>query len=161
LAFDEAVEKKLEPSMMKDDFKDDPDLAGFETPAFEHYEDEEFPASKMPDIDDVDTYDQYVHDQVRVPIGDEIRSGKIVRRNRELDGTVKGIATANSMVDTRTYEIKLPDGRNDDYTANVISDNICAQCDEEGNQFNLMECIVDHKTDGHSVHWGAELPSMP
>jgi hypothetical protein len=26
-----------------------------------------------------------------------------------------------------------------------------AQCDEECNQFNVMEIIVDHKTDGHAV----------
>jgi hypothetical protein len=26
-----------------------------------------------------------------------------------------------------------------------------AQCDEEVNQLNIMECIVDHKTDGHAV----------
>jgi hypothetical protein len=34
LAFDEAVEKKPGSSMTKDDFKDDPDLADFETPTF-------------------------------------------------------------------------------------------------------------------------------
>jgi hypothetical protein len=50
----------------------------------------------MPDIDDmkdendVDTYDQYIGAHVRVPIGDEIRSGKVVRRKRELDETVRG-----------------------------------------------------------------------
>jgi hypothetical protein len=49
----------------------------------------------MPDIDDikeendVDTYDQYVGAHVRVAIGDEIRSGKVVQRRRELDGTVR------------------------------------------------------------------------
>jgi hypothetical protein len=42
------------------------------------------------DIGDVETYDQYVGAQVRVPIGDETPSGKVVRRNCELDGTVKG-----------------------------------------------------------------------
>jgi hypothetical protein len=69
----------------------------------------------MPDIDDikeehdVDTYDKYVGDHVRVPIGDEIRSGKVVRRKRELDGTMMGRANANSMLDTRTYEIEFPD----------------------------------------------------
>jgi hypothetical protein len=47
-------------------------------------------ASKMPDIDDVGTYDQYVGAQVGVSIGDDIWSGKVVRRKRELDGTVKG-----------------------------------------------------------------------
>jgi hypothetical protein len=48
----------------------------------------------MPDIDDikeendVDTYDQYVVSHMRVPIGDEILSGKVFRCKRELDGTV-------------------------------------------------------------------------
>jgi hypothetical protein len=27
-----------------------------------------------------------------------------------------------------------------------------AQCDEEGNQFNLMESVVDHKTEGHTMY---------
>jgi hypothetical protein len=62
----------------------------------------------MPDIDDakdgndVDTYDQYVVSHVRVPIGDDIHSGKVVRRNHELDGTVRGRANTNSMLDTIT-----------------------------------------------------------
>jgi hypothetical protein len=46
LDFDEAVSKKLRPSMIPDDLKDDPDFTGFETPTFEPDEDEEVPASK-------------------------------------------------------------------------------------------------------------------
>jgi hypothetical protein len=94
----------------------------------------------MPDIDDVknendvDTYDPYAGARVRVPIRDEIRTGRIVQRKRELDGTVRGRADANSMLDTRTYEIEFPDGRSDEYTANVIAENIYAQCDVEGRQ---------------------------
>jgi hypothetical protein len=81
----------------------------------------------MPDIDDikeehdVDTYDQYVGARVRVPIGDEIRSGKVVWRKRDLDGTVIKRDNANSMLYTRTYEIEFPDGHSDAYTANVIA----------------------------------------
>jgi hypothetical protein len=76
----------------------------------------------MPDIDDikeendVDTYEQYVG---AVSIGDEIRSGKVVRRKLELDGTVRGRANDNSMLDNRTYEIEFHGGRSDEYTANV------------------------------------------
>jgi hypothetical protein len=50
--------------MNKDDFQNDPDYADFVTPAYDCYEDDEVPLSKMPDIDDikeeydVDTYDQ-------------------------------------------------------------------------------------------------------
>jgi hypothetical protein len=103
------------------------------------------------DEDDVNTYDQYVGAHVRVPIGDEIRSGKVVWSKRELDGTVRGQANANSMMDTITNEIEFPDGHSDEYTANVIAENMYAQCDIEGRQYNLMEGIVDHKIDGHAI----------
>jgi hypothetical protein len=143
--------------MDKNDFKDDPYYADFVPPTFDCYEDDEVSSSKMPDNDDikeenyVDTYDQYVGAHVRVLIGDEIRYGKVVRHKRELDGTVRGRANANSMLDTRPYEIEFPDGRSDGYTVNVIAENMYAQCDIEGIQYNLMEGIVYHKTDGHAI----------
>jgi hypothetical protein len=143
--------------MSKDEFQNDPDYADFVTPSYDCYEDDGVSPSKMPDIDDikeendVDTYDQYVGAHVRVPIEDEIRSGKVVRRKRELYGTVRGRANANSMLDTRTYEIDFPDGRSNEYTANMIAENIYAQCDIEGRQYNLMEGSIDHKADGHAV----------
>jgi hypothetical protein len=82
--------------MNKDDFQDDPEYADFVTLTYDCYEDDEVSPSNMPDIDDikeehdVDTYDQYVGAHVRVPIGDEIRYGKVVQRKRELDDTVRG-----------------------------------------------------------------------
>jgi hypothetical protein len=121
--------------MDKNDFKDDPDYAEFATPIYECYEDDEVSPSNMPYIDDikeendVDIYDQYVGAHVRVPIGDEIRSGKVVRHKRELDDTVRGRANANPMLDTRTYDIEFHDGQSDEYTANVIAENMYAQCD--------------------------------
>jgi hypothetical protein len=136
--FDIAIEEKFGPAMNKGDFHNDPDYADFVTPTFDCYEDEEVPPSKMPDIDDikkehdVDTYDQYVGAHTRVPIGDEIKSGKVLRRKRELDDTVRGRTNANPMLDTRNYEIEFPDGRSDEYTANVITENMYAQCDTEG-----------------------------
>jgi hypothetical protein len=64
---------------------------------------------------------------------------------------MRGRSNANSMLDTRTYEIEFPDGHSDEYTANVIADNMYAQCDIEGRQYNLMEGIFDHRKDGHAV----------
>jgi hypothetical protein len=55
------------------------------------------------------------------------------------------------MLDTTIYEIEFPDGRIDEYTANVIAENMYAQCDIEGRQYKLMEGIVDHKIDGHAI----------
>jgi hypothetical protein len=155
--FDIAVENKFGPSVDIDDSKDDPDYTNFVTPAHDCYEYDEVSSSKMTDIDDikeehdVDTYDQYVGAHVRVPIGNEIRSGKVVRCKRELEYTVRWRANANSMLDTRNYEIEFPGGRSDEYTVNVIAENMYSQCDIEGRQYNLMEGIVDHKTDVHAV----------
>jgi hypothetical protein len=155
--FDIAIEKKFGVSMNDNDFKDDPDYADFVTPTYECYEDDEVFPSNIPYIDDVknkydaDTYDRYVGDRVRVPIGDEIRTGKVVRRKHELDGTVRGRDNDKSMLDTRTYEIEVPDGRSDEYTANVIAENIYAHCDVEDRQYNLMEGIIDHNTDDHAI----------
>jgi hypothetical protein len=157
LQFDVSVEEKLGKSMLNADFKDDPEFADFVTPTFEPYEDDEAPVYKIPDIDevdngaDIDTYDKYVGAHVRVPVGGEIRSGKFMRRKLEVDGTWKGRANANSMLDSRIYEIEFPDGRSDEYTANVIAENMYAQCDNKGKQFNIMYCIIDHKKYGHAV----------
>jgi hypothetical protein len=155
--FDIAIEEKFGPAMNKGDFQNDPDYADFVTPTYDCYEDDEVSPSKMSYIDDikeehdVDKYDQYVGAHVRVPIGDDIRSGKVVRRKHELDGTTMGRANDNLMLDTRTYEIEFPDGRSDEYTANMIAENMYAQCDIEGRQYNLMEGIIDHETDGHAI----------
>jgi hypothetical protein len=157
LKFETSVEEKLGKAMLEAYFKDDPYFVDFVTPTFEPYEDDEVPASKMPDIDyvdddhDVDTYDQYVGSQVRVPIGGKIRSGKVMRRKRELDGTWKGRANVKPMMDSRTYEIEFLNGRSDEYTANVNAENMYAQCDTKGNQLKIMDCIIDHKKDGHAL----------
>jgi hypothetical protein len=70
-------------------FKDDLYYADVVTPTYDCYGDDDFFPSKIPDIDDVkngddvDTYHQYVGSRTRVIIGDEIRTGKLVRRKRE------------------------------------------------------------------------------
>jgi hypothetical protein len=93
--FDITIENNVGASLNKSDFKDDPDYADFVRPTYDCYEDYESPPSKIPDIDDVkdeddvDTYDQYVGSHGRVPIGYEIRSGKVVRRKRDMDSTVR------------------------------------------------------------------------
>jgi hypothetical protein len=55
------------------------------------------------------------------------------------------------MLNTRTYEIEVPNGRSGEYTANVIAERMYAHCDSEGRQCNLMEGIIDHNTHGHAI----------
>jgi hypothetical protein len=103
------------------------------------------------DENDVDTYDQYVGAIVQLSIGDKVLTGKVTGRKRGLAGVERGKASANPILDTRTYNVEFPDGRSEEYTANFIAKNMYAQCDEEGNQFLMIHDIVGHTTDGHTV----------
>jgi hypothetical protein len=84
--FDIAIEEKFGPAMNKDDFQNDPDYADFFSPTYDCYEDDEVSPYEMPYIDDikeehdVDTYDQHFGAHVRVPIGDGLRYGRVLRR---------------------------------------------------------------------------------
>jgi hypothetical protein len=44
------------------------------------------------------------------------------------------------------------DGAEAKYSANVIAENMWAQCDIDGKEYQLLDAIIDHKLDGHAVH---------
>jgi hypothetical protein len=59
------------------------------------------------------------------------------------------------MLDTITYKIGASGGCSDEYTSNIIAENMDAPCDEEGNQFNSIESIVDHNNDARAMERSA------
>ena len=149
--FDAEEKQKLGDSFAWEDFKDDNDI---QTPVWECYEDEdEDKQPQVPDIDDADpdTYDQYVGAEVLLQKGDQVQSGRVVGRKRNRDGSLFRTSNVNPILDTRTYEVEFPDGEVHEYAANIIAENMYAQCDVEGNQFLLLNAIVVHKKDGHAV----------
>ena len=147
-AFDENVNKVLGKAYNPDDFKDNPDMSDMDTPTYDMYEDNDKGAySQVPDIDDVspDTYNCYVGTEVELSIGDKVMSGKVKRRKREHDGSLKGTEHPNPILDTHTYEVEFPDRQVAEYSANVIAENMYTQCDAEGNQYLLLDEIIDWK----------------
>ena len=149
-AFDKQVHELLGDSFRPEDFQDDPDMADINTPTYETYEDEDDDAfPPIPDIDDADpdTHDRYVGAEVELSIGDSVMSGKVLQRKREADGSLKGTANPNPILDTRTYEVKFADGQVAEYSANVIAESMYSQCDTEGNQYLLLDELVDWRKD--------------
>jgi hypothetical protein len=55
------------------------------------------------------------------------------------------------MLDTRAFDIEFPDGRSDEYTSNVVAENMYAQFGLEGDQFNIIDYIIDHNKHGHAL----------
>lgn len=150
-AFDKSVAEKLGNSVTDKDL----DAEGLATPTYEKYEDDTDGTERpTPDVEDVVTPEEgdvYLNADVLLPRGDGMRTGRVRRRKRDSDGTLRGTANENPILDTRTYEVEFPDGEITEYAANVIAENMWSQCDLDGKQFLLLDSIIDYKSDGHAV----------
>ena len=58
-----------------------------------------------------------------------------------------GNRNKNKNFNTLVYDVAFPDGAVKRYTANIITENVLAQCDPDGFYTNVMEVIIYHKRD--------------
>ena len=61
------------------------------------------------------------------------------------------VTSGMSLVDGTFYEVEFVDGGHAEIGANTIAENMYAKCNVEGNQLQLMDCIVDHKKDNMAI----------
>ena len=144
----------------------DPDAV---TPEYELYDDDfEGTYENVPDVDDINVEtvddddddpkeatpeptpeeaDQYVGAEVNLPFEGTSRQGRVKKRVRDSEGNVTGTANKHAILDTRIYQVEFPDGGVAEYSANVIAENMVAMCDADGNQFLLLDQIIDHQFD--------------
>jgi hypothetical protein len=152
--FDKAIKEKIGPAVTLDDLKEiDPDAV---TLQFKLYQDDtEGTNAHIPDIDDVtpEQHDNYVGAEVNLQYGSKVQAGRVKRRARDAEGGLHGTANINPILDTRTYEVEFQDGSAAEYSANVIAENMFAQCDPERNQFRLLDELVDYKSDSNAVQF--------
>ena len=150
--FDKDIEEKLGKATTIEDLTSiDPDAI---TPEHELYSDDiEGTYEHIADIDDVtpEEADNYVGAEVTIQHGGRMQVGKVKRRARDDDGELTGTSNPNPILDTRTYEVEFDDGSSAEYSANIIAENMFAQCDPDGNQFRLMDEIVDFKSDSKAI----------
>lgn len=143
-AYTNQVHEVLGPSATVEELKDEIE-EDIETPTFLPYEDEETKPYVVPDRDEYQSFDKYIGAEVLLPVNDKMVSGKVRRRKRAADGSLKGTSHENPLFDTRAYIVEFPDGAEAEYTANIIAENMYSQCNPDGEQFLLLEGITDHK----------------
>ena len=95
--------------------------------------------------------DQYIGATVDIQYQGEVKSGRVTARARDEDGQLIGESNDNPMLDTRQYVVEFPNGEVNHYTANLIAENMIAQCDPDGYDVKLLDAIIDHKKDGNAV----------
>ena len=75
----------------------------------------------------------------------KIETGVVIERKRDSSGNPIGHSDPNPILDTRIYTVQFQDGSCSDYAANIIAENILSRVDCEGNQYLMIDEIVDHR----------------
>jgi hypothetical protein len=139
--FNETITHHLGPNATEQDF-----LAEDLTPDYDFYDDDH---DLDPDHADLEVTpemgDNYLNAEISVPQGGTLAKGHITSRERDKDGNPIGLANANPILDTREYTFTFDNGDETVLNANLIAEAIYAQCNLEGNQYVLLDSIIDHK----------------
>jgi hypothetical protein len=123
----------------------------------EYYDDFEEPRV-IPEVEDaVDSngrlinqqpmYDRIINAEVQMQNGNELSTGKVVRRALGPDGKTTGSYADNPILNSIVYEVEFPDGQTKEYAANTIAENMLSQIDDDGYSTALMQGIIDFKKD--------------
>jgi hypothetical protein len=89
--------------------------------------------------------DNYVGAELLLPRGGTLARGRVTGRKRDIDGNPTGIANAIPILDTRDFVATFDDGDVTELTANLIAESMYAQCDPDGNQYVLLDSLIDHR----------------
>ena len=94
-----------------------------------------------------DTFDGYINMQIGLPRGadDELIKATVKRRKTDTEGESIGKRHNNPLLDSREYEVEFIDGSVETITANVITENLLSQVDDEGHCQMLLHDILDHR----------------
>jgi hypothetical protein len=108
----------------------------------------------MPEADELDhdAYCKFVSARVVIPVGGVMKHGVVVKRKRDEDGLLIGVANKNPILDTSLHEVEFDDGLVEAFTANTIAENIWAHTDNNSNFYSLVDEILDHEKTSEAVH---------
>ena len=102
--------------------------------------------------------DFLVNSEVLLLVGNTHELARVLRQKRDQEGNPVGSAHRNPALDTHVYKVRFPDGRTEELAANVITETIYAQCDADGNQYILLDAIMDYRKDpSMAVSWNDQV----
>jgi hypothetical protein len=89
--------------------------------------------------------DNYLTAELMLPRGGTMVKGRVSARKCDQDGNPVGLANSNPILDTCSYIINFDDGDQTELTADLIAKLLFSQCDPDGNQYVLLDEIVNHR----------------
>lgn len=100
---------------------------------------------------DEEALDGYIGAELLLPQQDGSTKHATVKKRKTLDGIPIGKSNNNPFLDTREYEVQLTDGSTLELTANQIAENMIALTNAAGQHYQLIDEIIDHKSDGNAI----------
>ena len=88
---------------------------------------------------------EYIRIKIDMLNEGSLREGVIISQKRLNDGELIGKKHENPILDTRIYNVKFGDGTYQEYTTNILMENISLQCNNDGYNTWLLVEIVGHK----------------
>ncbi len=89
--------------------------------------------------------DNYIDVDLLFSKGGTMTRGRVTAQKWDADGNPKGRANSNPILDTREYTVTFDNGDVTNLTANLIAESMYAQCDPNGNQYVLLDSLIDHQ----------------
>ena len=93
---------------------------------------------------------------VRLSHNDEITRAKVTGRTVFDNGQTSGTYHENPYNNTLIYDVTFPDGTVKEYAASLIAEHMVNQVDKDSFEYNLLECILDHKKTRDALSSGDE-----
>ena len=75
----------------------------------------------------------------------------MIARKTDTGGNPIGQTHTNPILDTWEYTVEFENQDMTDLTANKITVSMYAQCNPDGNQYQLLVDIIDHRTNGKAL----------
>ena len=99
------------------------------------------------DVYDDDEFDQLLSAELLLPnkSADDFIRGTVIKRAKNNLGQSIGTRHANVNLDTRGYIIKMSGDMKQELQHNLIAANMFTQADSEGQQFLLLDEIMDYR----------------
>ena len=118
---------------------------------------DDFTTLRMNNIDDryLPDLDNLTGVQVSLPGKDGIPLLATVRkRNLDFKGHPIGSPNANPILDSRTYELEFPDGRVEEYSVNVIMENMLDQVGNNDWDASLFDEVISVRKGRDAINKG-------
>ena len=117
-------------------------------------------APEADEYEDPELFDKYIGAEINLNRGGQVLHGKVIRWKHDSAGNLVSRGANNPLLDTCEYEVKFIDGSMEAYTANIVTEVMYLQVNEEGNLHVMLKEIINHCKNKSAVPYDdAYIPS--